>query len=207
MIKLRQLLFEFQEIDPLQALNAKAITLYHGTTMGTAMLAKKGELGPIDMATQVRAFMKARGGDKRDIDYYIKKAEAHVKNESPNVLYLALTKDSAGSYAKKTGGVGGEFLRTVMFMSAHGNVSSHLFDPVVITVTLPLSMVFTHPNFKTPISDSLNKIINMKMDIHSNTTFQFRNKKELLQIIYDNITEVFVYDKIPSKYIQRIEKV
>jgi hypothetical protein len=71
-------------------------------------------------------------------------------------------------------------------------------EPALVTMNIPLSMVLTHPNWNTPLRARLRSILNPI-------------KREKYKHIWDNITdlrlEVFVKEKIPARFIQRIDKV
>jgi hypothetical protein len=205
MIKLKSLLIrETRIIEPENSLLVGDITLYHGTSWKVAKKAKKGELGPINTKELIIPILINYFGEssQKAEEIYEKYIYSYRRKEDPNVLFLTTKKDQAIQYAQYTAKWCGEIVYDVLknYFLNH-NVSKETIEkfhstinnePAVITLTVPLSTVYTHPYWKTPMKDRIKDAIrrskrwNMPMDFNM---------------------EVFVYEKIPTKYIQRIDKV
>lgn len=201
MIKLKSLI-ETRIIEPEESLLVGDITLYHGTDYRTALKAKKEGLNPIDKKEKVvyilmMYFDENREDAEKIFDKY------NVRKNEPNVLFFTTKKESAIDYAKYTSKWQGEITYDILkryFIDK--NVPKEIINnylsiskPALITITVPLSMVLTHPHWETPARKRIYNIVRqMKKhpEIAKNFNFAF---------------EVFVREKIPAKYIQRIDRI
>ncbi len=213
MIKLKSLL-EAYILNPEEALSVGMITLYHGTTLQPALKAKKGELGPQNLKQIVVDVLVNEFDEDPQIaaDYYEKYADYRKKD--PKVLFLTPNFRTARNYAVSNTKWGGEVITDVLYRYSSEKFArrghpedarkwiedNRTKEPAVVTITVPLSMVFTHPNWVTP---ARNRILNVIRNIKRQTTKTI-SKEELLE---DLDMEVFVYENIPRKYVQRIDKV
>lgn len=209
----KQPLKETRIIQPEEALEEGYITLYHGTTWPVALKAKKGELGPQNLRSLVSNVLvnvfHENPQDAGEIyDREIKKNGGRPV-PSQKVLFLTGDKETAERYACSATKYGGEIFADVLGQyiwdknrNTNGNLSdimkSHLMtdQPAVITINVPLSMVFTHPDWRMPVRDKLRTILK-----------NARENPELRKHLKDMNIEVFVKETIPAKFIQRIDKV
>jgi hypothetical protein len=213
MIKLKSLI-ETRIIDPTESLWTGDITLYHGTTWDAALKAKKGQLGPQPLRQYVVSILVNDFGEKPDVAERYYDAHADYRKHDPTVLYLSTSFRQARNYAVSNTEWGGEVITDVLYRyvsekyAKQGRVEyarkwieeNRTKNPAVVTVTVPFSMVFTHPHWKTP---ARNRILNIVRNIR-NMKYRYADKEEMLE---DFAIEVFVYENIPAKYVQRIDRV
>jgi predicted CopG family antitoxin len=161
MIKLKSLL-ETRIIDPQTSLSVGDITLYHGTNWEVAKRAKKGEMGPIDRKKMVINILMTRFGESKENAEKMYEKYATRKDE-PNVLFLTTDKDQAIGYAKYTAQFGGEIVSDVLtryirdrkIPEEQFNRLFPSYEPAIVTVTVPLEMVLTHPYWSTSLKKRL----------------------------------------------------
>ena len=189
------------------ALFNEYITLYHGTTWPIALKAKKGQLGPMGLENLiidvlVKVFHETPSRAK---EIYLKNS-SNIRREDPNVLFFTTVKDAAEGYAKSATKYGGEIFLDVLgqylwdrdVSNYEKNVVKHLQtdEPAVVTINVPISMVLTHPHWKTPLKDRLKDIID-----------NAKKHPDISEYIRDLRIEVFVRDVIPKRFVERIDKV
>ena len=203
MIKLKQLL-ETRIIDPHQSLTTGDITLYHGTTWDIAKMAKRGELGPVDPSQYVAKVLVAHFGKTEEEAMQIVKVNLpRIRREEPPRLFLTTDKEQATRYAMAATKYGGEMVADVLINYMDYNYPDrlkHLItgNPAVVVFTVPLEMVLTHPHWTTPLKK---RLISIYYTIKKHPDIA-KDIDELKPGI-----EVFVSEKIPAKYFQRIERV
>lgn len=205
MIKLKQLL-ETRIIGPHSSLTTGDITLYHGTTWDIAKLAKKGELGPVDPVEYVVNILMAHFNKTEEEARNIVKVNLpSTRRKDPSRLFLTTDKEQATRYAQAASKYGGEMVTDMLSNYLPGprgksDFYKHMItdNPAVVIVTVPLEMVLTHPYWTTPLKRRL-----------INIYYTLKKYSEIAKYI-DELQpgiEVFVSEKIPAKYIQRIERV
>lgn len=199
---------ETRIISPELSLEEGYITLYHGTTWAIALQAKKGELGPqnlkkliIDVLTNV--FHETPRKSVEIFEKYI-----GDKRKDSNFLFLTNNKQDAENYARSATKYGGEIFMDILsaYMWNYKNWPRESLDsvrnylqtdePAIVTINVPLSMVFTHPNWNTPYRDRIRDILK-----------NVRKNPELRKHLDNLSMEVFVKEKIPAKFVQRIDRV
>jgi hypothetical protein len=202
MIKLKSLI-ETRIIEPEDSLLVGDITLYHGTDYNIALEAKRGELGPVDTKEYVINILTTYFKEPPENAEKIYKKVIIYRNESnPPRLFLTTDKEQAASYAKNSTIFGGEIVSIILFSYLNKNNEYNRYrtiKPAVVTFTVPLSMVLTHPFWTTPARDRILSIIR-----------QMRKRPEIAKDINKLQPlgiEVFVKEKIPAKYFQRIDLV
>lgn len=213
MIKLKSLI-ETRIIDPETSLWTGDISLYHGTTWNTALKAKKGQLGPQPLKQYVVNILVNDFGEKPEIAERYYDQHADYRKNDPGVLYLSTSFRQARNYAVSNTEWGGEVITDVLYRYvsekyakqgkmeyARKWIEQHRTKtPAVVTVTVPFSMIFTHPHWVTP---ARKRILNIVRNIRR-MNYKYADKEEMLE---DFAIEVFVYENIPSKYVQRIDRV
>ena len=201
---------ETRIITPEESLYEGYITLYHGTTWPLALKAKKGELGPqplrdLVINVLVNVFHET---PSKAAEFYDK--HSSIRRNDPAMLFLTTNKKSAEAYARSSTKYGGEILMDVLGQyfwnsPAYGDPKHQKFvqeklqtdEPAVVTVNVPLEMVLTHPHWITPLRSRLR-------DIRKNIL----KNPELKHILSDDLSmEVFVKEKIPARFIQRIDRI
>ncbi len=208
---------ETRIIDPEASLSTGDITLYHGTTWAIAQKAKKGFLGPQPLKEYTVNILVNDFGESTDIAarYYDKHADYRKKD--PRILYLTPNFRTARNYAVSNTEWGGEVITDILYRyvsekyAQGGNAayaSKWIEDhrtktPAVVTITVPLSMVFTHPHWVNP---ARKRILNILRNMRTHQKTYGYSKEEVKEIMED-FGEVFVYENIPAKYVQRIDRV
>lgn len=202
MIKLKQLI-ETRIIDPHSSLTTGDITLYHGTTWDIAKLAKKGELGPVDPVDYVTNILVNHFNETEENARAIVKKHLGLRKKDPPRLFLTTDKEQAIRYAQGSSRYGGEMTVDVLggYLSYnHPDRLKHILtnNPAIVILTVPVDMVLTHPHWITPLKK---RLINI---------YYARKKHPEIYGEIDKLKpgiEVFVSEKIPAKYVQRIERV
>ena len=205
--KNKRSLKETRIINPEESLLEGYITLYHGTTWPIALKAKKGELGPQNMEKLItdiliKVYHETPINAKEIFDKYTK-----LRSKDPNFLFLTTSKEGAEKYARSNTKYGGEMFYDVLSGYLWSKNKKTRFntifeklktdEPAVITINVPLEMVLSHPNWNTPLRHTFRRIRKNML-----------KNPELKNILSDNFNiEVFVKDKIPKRFIQRIDKV
>lgn len=208
MIKLKLLISETRIITPEESLLVGDITVYHGTTWTIAQNAKKGELKPINVIEAAVNMLVNQFGETLEYAKNIVKTSLSTRRRDPPRLFLTPNKESAISYAKACTPYGGESTHDVLgdYFSEKNipweNIAGMIQtkEPAVITITIPLSLLLTHPHWNTPAIKRIRDTI--------------RNMKKY-QYLYDDEPglkkefhiELLVDEAIPRKYIQRIDRV
>lgn len=203
---------EARIINPAEAIGEGYITLYHGTTWPIALKAKRGELGPQNLRQLVSDVLVKVFHETPEaaLKYYDDEIRHHSTRNAPSqdLLFLTTDKNAAVRYAKAATKYGGEIFLDILGQyvwdkqgqlgqDIHELVRKHLLtdEPAVVTINVPLSMVFSHPNWNTPMKDRLRDIIN-----------NARKHPELKKHLNDLSMEVFVKEKIPARFVQRIDR-
>lgn len=216
MIKLKSLI-ETRIIDPETALLTGDITLYHGTTWATALKAKKGFLGPQPLREYTINILVNDFGEKPDVAARYYDSHADYRKKDPRVLYLTANFDTARNYAVSNTEWGGEIITDILYRYAsekyakqgHSEYAGKWIEehrtktPAVVTVTVPLKMVFTHPHWVNP---ARKRILSILRNIRTHMKTYGYTKEEVNELL-ENLGEFFVYENIPSKYVQRIDRV
>lgn len=203
MIKLKSLI-ETRVISPEESLLVGDITLYHGTTYPIALLAKKGELGPVKPGIYAMDILMRHFGETLESAKEIVKKHIGSRRTDPPRLFLTTRKETAEGYARSATKYGGECVMDILSPYLANKrippleARRHLLtdDPAVVTFTVPLSIVLTHPHWATPARKRILDIV--------------RNIRKMSKVEWDwdrFSIEVFVAEKIPSKYLQRIDRI
>lgn len=198
---------ETRIITPEESLLEGYITLYHGTVWPIALKAKKGELGPQDMQKLVMnvlidVFHETPQEAKKYYDKYVS-----IRRKDPSRLFLTTSRKGAEGYARSCTKWGGELFYDVIsnyMYEKDQNIDREVLvkklktdEPAIVTINVPLEMVLTHPHWTTPLKHRLR-------DIMAN----LKKYPDIKDSLFDNFNlEVFVKDKIPARFIQRIDKV
>ncbi len=207
MLKNRRNIKETRIITPEESLYEGYITLYHGTTWPLALKAKKGELGPQDMEkliidVLINVYHEAPQDAKKYYDKY-----SSSRKKDPSAIFFTTNKEGAEGYARAATKYGGELFMDVLSgymcnknkMTRPQAFSKLLTDqPAIVTVNVPLEMVMTHPNWTTPLRNRLRYILD---------PIKREKYKDIWQYIKDMDIEVFVKEKIPARFVQRIDRV
>jgi hypothetical protein len=207
MISLKELI-ETKIIRPEEALMEDNITLYHGTNYITALKAKKTGIGPIDKKKIITYilmmhFDESETDANRIFDQYFNKS---LRVDQPNALFLTTNKNSAINYATFNAKWGGELMFDILSKYIKDkkvpddivrSYHEYIDKPALITLNVPLSLVFTHPHWKTPLKDILKRSrLHRRREIYTDW-----DKYPL------DFGEVYVYEHIPAKYVQRIDRI
>lgn len=201
---------ETRIITPDESLYEGYITLYHGTTWPIALKAKKGELGPQELKSLTIDILMNVFHETSDqsLEIYNKYSS---RSKDPNLLFLTTSKEGAEAYARSATKYGGEIFHDIIgnYLWNKGkntnqylsSLETHLKtnEPAVVTVNVPLSMVLTHSNWNTPLRSRIRKYL-------YNIRSQYR-PEDLDDHLKDLNFEVFVKEKIPRRFIQRIDRV
>lgn len=207
MITLKSLLFETRIISTENSLLVGDITVYHGTTWTIAQNAKKGELKPINITQSIIDLLINRFGESPEYAQNIVKKSLVLRRSDPPRLFLTPNKASAIGYAKCCSPYGGESTVDVLgnyfsekripFENIAGMIQTK--EPALITITIPIKLLLTHPHWNTPAISRLRTIIQNTRKYE----YRYTNKEDVLSQL--NI-ELFVDMPIPKQYIQRIDK-
>lgn len=207
MIKLIDLI-ETKIIRPEEALMEDNITLYHGTNYITALKAKKQGIGPIDQKKIITHilmmyFNESETDANRIFDEYFNKTS---RVDQPNALFLTTVKKEAVHYATFTAKWGGELMYDILSKYIKDkkvpedivkSYHEYIDKPALITLNVPLYLAFTHPHWKSPLKDILKKHLFFKRS----QRYTDWDKYPL------DFSEVYVYEYIPAKYIERIDRI
>lgn len=202
MIKLLSLIKETRIIDPIASLLVGDITLYHGTTLSISKKAKMGELGPTNLKQKIKDMFKDLNVSEQDYEYILHNCASSWRIEhDPNVLFLTTRRKDAENYAKTSTKYGGEIFSDIV-RAIYRNVTNPVHptnEPAVITITVPLQLVYTHPFWKTPLKQRIKSVLQQMK--------RYENNEDIYNYIREMNFECFVYEPIPARYIQRIDLV